>query len=230
VNQYTLENLQDKLDRNILYRKRELTILKTQIAESTGNVLNTFIRAGIVFLYAHWEGFIKEGAKEFLKFLNHQNVPRKELKDNYFIASLKYKIIDCGQSKSTRKHSELIAEVMYNDSLTFNVNLNKAEEPIINSESNLKSSVFDEILYILGLDKEPFELKYTLLDEKLLNHRNKIAHGVNVSFLRSESRELEENAKRDYEELYHAILELMDLFKDKILETAKNKLYLKVNS
>ncbi|MDA2531685.1 MAE_28990/MAE_18760 family HEPN-like nuclease [Bacillus cereus] len=227
MREYTLEKFQTKLDRNISFRKRELTILKTQIEASSGYTLNTFIRTGVVFLYAHWEGFIKEASKEFFRYLNAKTIERKNLKNNYIVTSLKYVIMDCGKSKKSQKHSELFNEVMLNDDLPFRIDVDKAEAPIIDTESNLKSVVFDEILYVLGLDKDDFELKYTLLDESLLSNRNKIAHGENISFLRNETKEFEMQAKEDYEKLYQTILELMDLFKDKLLECVKDELYLK---
>ncbi|MHA4128156.1 MAE_28990/MAE_18760 family HEPN-like nuclease [Bacillus cereus] len=221
-----LEKLQKKLDKNFSFRKQELSILKTQIDASVGKTLNTFIRAGIMLIYAHWEGFIKESAKEFLNYLNNQSISQSNLKDNYHAVALKYKIIDCSQSKKSSKHFELLSEIKYNSLSTFSVDLNKTDSPIINIESNLKSSILDEILFILGIDKEPFELKYQLIDERLLKERNKIAHGVNVNFINQG----EQDAKNNYKELYKSVLDLMDLFKEKILEIAEDKLYLKILS
>jgi hypothetical protein len=226
LSSYTIEKFQEKLDRNISFRKKELTLFKTLINEATGRQLDALIRAGYVFLYAHWEGFIKESAREFLKFLNEQKIERSKLKDNYVIAALKYVILDCGKAKKSQKHVEIFNEIVYNGHLPFFVDLNKVDEPVINTESNLKSTVLDEILYILGLEKGPFELKYTLLDNKLLKNRNQIAHGVNISFIKDDSDEFEK-VKNEYNELHKTIIDLMDLFKDKLLESASNKLYLK---
>ncbi|QWG71334.1 hypothetical protein EXW50_10675 [Bacillus mycoides] len=225
-----LEKLQRKLDGNISFRKQELSILKTQIEASVGKTLNTFIRAGIVMIYAHWEGFIKEAAKEFLNYLNKQNIAQADLKDNFHAVALKYKFIDCSQSKKSSKHSELLNEIKYNSLSIFSVDLNKTDAPIVNTESNLKSSALDEILFTLGIDKQPFELKYQLIDEKLLKSRNSIAHGVNVNFIGDSTNQAEQIAKNNYNELYKSVLDLMDLFKEKILEMAEDKQYLKVIS
>jgi hypothetical protein len=47
----------------------------------------------------------------------------------------------------------------------------------INTKANLKSSVFRDIVISLGLDYSMFATKEKLIDEKLLKHRNSIAHG-----------------------------------------------------
>jgi hypothetical protein len=47
----------------------------------------------------------------------------------------------------------------------------------IDTKSNLRSDVFHEIVLTLGLDYSRFSTKEKLLDEKLVNNRNRIAHG-----------------------------------------------------
>ena len=48
---------------------------------------------------------------------------------------------------------------------------------VIDTESNLSSIVLREILWILGLDEGPYNLKKNVIDNKLLGRRNAIAHG-----------------------------------------------------
>ena len=61
---YSVEDLQTKLDKMLLWRKKELTTINQNIMPSSGEVLEVNIRSGIVFLYAHWEGYIKQAARD----------------------------------------------------------------------------------------------------------------------------------------------------------------------
>jgi len=50
-------------------------------------------------------------------------------------------------------------------------------EGVIKTQSNLSSSVFEEIASSIGIDPTRYKLKYKLIDESLLKRRNQIAHG-----------------------------------------------------
>ena len=50
-------------------------------------------------------------------------------------------------------------------------------ESAISTESNLGSTVFENIATAIGIDPQPYEAKYKLVDESLLKRRNHIAHG-----------------------------------------------------
>jgi hypothetical protein len=79
---------------------------------------------------------------------------------------------------------------------------------IIDTESNLNSAVLRKLVYITGLDYAPFILKEKLIDEVLLNLRNKIAHGDRIRI------NLEE-----YQDAELQIVELLGSFQQE-LETA----------
>ena len=62
----TVENLIDFLNEDIAWRKKELSSLKNNILQANVKLRLTAIRAGVVLLYAHWEGFIKRSAEAYL--------------------------------------------------------------------------------------------------------------------------------------------------------------------
>lgn len=80
-----LERLQDKLNSKISWRKQELTLLQSQIQNSNGAMLKTLLRSGITLLYAHWEGYIKMAAREYLKYLNGLECKLVDLKQNFVV-------------------------------------------------------------------------------------------------------------------------------------------------
>ena len=219
---YSIEKLQSKLDKNLAARKRELTIIKTQVTSAENLILNTFIRIGIVMLYAHWEGFIKIAAREYLCYLNHLHISRNTMKDNFHTLAIKPTIRDCSQSLKTEKYYEILNEVINNSSMIFNVN--QMDKLIVNTESNLSYSVLQDILFNLGLEKNKYELKANYIKEELLDKRNAIAHGELLEMTTEESIE---DRKQSFYSLCTDIIKLMETFKEQILDAATQQLYLK---
>ncbi|PAD85423.1 hypothetical protein CHH55_23450 [Niallia circulans] len=222
-----INQLQTNIDKNLSYRKQELTILKTEISNSRGKKLNTLLRAGTLLLYSHWEGFIKESSKEYLRFLNKQKLLCSDMKDNFIVTSLKGNIIDASQSKKTTKHYELFNKIVNGSSVNFKVNVDSAEKPIIETHSNLKWEFFEEILFIVGLDTFD-QTNHQIIDSVLLDRRNKIAHGERIQLVKFlDSEEHAEEVINEYTLLQDKIIDLLEQFKDNILDSAINKQYLK---
>lgn len=219
---YTLEKLQDKLDKNISFRKKELTVIKTTIQQSESNILSTYIRAAIVMLYAHWEGFIKIAAREYLSHLNSLNLNCSEMKDNFTTLAIKTVIRDCGQSFKTEKYHEITFELMKSENKIFKVEPNN--KLIIDTEANLSYPVLKDILFALGLEYTKYELKSNYIKENLLDRRNAIAHGELIDINKDAQ---SDKSKEEFEELYKEILALMELFKEQVIDAATNRLYLK---
>lgn len=219
--------LQSKLDKNLSYRKQELTILKTEILKARGKVLNTFLRAGMLLIYSHWEGFIKEASKEYLRFLNDQNILCSQMKDNFFVTSLKGNIIDVSKSRKTTKHYELFNKIANSSTVIFKVNVDSNEKPIIETQSNLKWELFEEILFIVGIDSFD-STNRQIVDTILLDKRNKIAHGERIQLVKVfDSEEHANDVIQEYSLLQDKIIDLIEQFKDNILDSAANKNYLK---
>ena len=83
------DHLYDKLDQDFAWRRKELTFLNKNIKNAKAHNLQTNLRCGVVLLYAHWEGFIKNAAENYLKFVATtvaaKGITYNEL-DNCFIA------------------------------------------------------------------------------------------------------------------------------------------------
>ncbi|MFM5941942.1 MAG: MAE_28990/MAE_18760 family HEPN-like nuclease, partial [Dolichospermum sp.] len=80
--------------------------------------------------------------------------------------------------------------------------------------SNLSSSVFKEIICMIGLDYSFYESKEVLMNEKLLQQRNSIAHG---NYL--------EIDQKDYDELHTIVIGMMDTLRNQIDNAASIKQY-----
>jgi len=86
----------------------------------------------------------------------------------------------------------------------------------IDTESNLSSSVFENIALSIGIDPEPFKAKNNLIDESLLERRNTIAHG-----------EYADLAPNDYRSLADEVIALMRDYKTAIENAAVQDKYLR---
>ncbi len=89
-------------------------------------------------------------------------------------------------------------------------------ENAVGTESNLSSSVFENIALSIGIDPAPFEAKYHLIDESLLKRRNFIAHG-----------EYHDLAPDDYRNLADEVITLMRDYKTEIENAAVQEKYLR---
>jgi hypothetical protein len=227
MSRYSIEELQKKLDKQLSWRKKELTILKNNVNATEGYELNTSIRTAITLLYAHWEGFIKMAAREYLKYLNSLNLKCYEMKDNFITLSIKTIIVKTRDSNKSKIHSEVVNEILNNKDKTFNVDvMNKL---IVDTDSNLSDDILEDILFSLGFDSSVFGLRENYIKDNLVNERNKIAHGEYTQFVNRKINitEAEKNAKQTFNTLYEEILKVIDLFKDQILDACQKKLYLK---
>ena len=210
----TVEDLYDHLSSDMAWRKKELTMLKGMIISSTSHSMeDALLRSGIALLYAHWEGFVKLSASTYLEYIRKRRLPYQQLSNN-FIAIRLNQIIN---KLSTRNK---VSECM--DIVEFF--LNGLDErcgiPIkntIDTESNLSSKVFKEIIYTLNFDYSPYATKERIIDEKLLSNRNEIAHGQYLLIDAS-----------DYFQLESDILALMNLFNNQIDNAAVQQHYLRV--
>lgn len=207
----TLEQLSDKLAEELAWRKKELSILKSLIDSKSSETAkrNALLRSGITMLYAHWEGFVKVSANSYVEFVAMQKLAYNQLANNFIALAMKDQL---DQAKETEKAT------IYNEVAEFFMTrLN--ERSVIKYEfrittSNLSSSVFKEIICMIGLDYSFYESKEVLMNEKLLQQRNSIAHG---NYL--------EIDQKDYDELHTIVIGMMDTLRNQIDNAAATKEY-----
>ena len=208
----TPEQLTDRLAKDLVWRKKELSEVKSLI-----NLRNVspprhyaLIRSGVCILYAHWEGFVKLAANSYLEYVAIQKLHYDQLASNFLALAMKEKL---KEAKETNKPSLYIPIC---DFFLFQLNKKSSlPKDIISTGSNLSSDVFKEIISILGLDFSPYSTKSKLIDEKLLKTRNEIAHGDYSLIDRDE-----------YIELSKQVLAMLEIFRNQIENACINKEFL----
>ncbi|MBI4750455.1 MAG: hypothetical protein HY774_18390 [Acidobacteria bacterium] len=139
----TILQLQEHLDEEFSWRIKELANLQLSL-KSKPDIFKTLIRAGIPLTYAHWEGFIKKASIGYLDYVNNQRHKYVELSPCFIVFGLKKKLNEFSQSRKSRLNIEII------EFLSSELN-NRAQLQIdtaINTESNLSSEVFENLILI----------------------------------------------------------------------------------
>ena len=206
------EQLQTVLDDDFAWRRKELTMIMTTIKSSRPNLLNANIRIGVVILYAHWEGFIKNAAENYLIYVAGKKLQYDELENNFIALSLKTKLKEFESTNKNTVHTQLIDFLLGN----LKIKANLPTENIIKTQSNLNSNILKEILSILGIDYRQCELKDKYIDSQLLKIRNSVAHGQNPDI-----------TEIDFYELYSEITIMMTTIKTEISNNASLAKYKK---
>lgn len=210
----TIDELQDAIDREMAWRKRELTAIKANISQARLFAKDTALRSGIALLYAHWEGSIKNIASYYLSYVSNLSLPYNKLKRNFLAVSIKERLKQFEETGKATLQTCIINEIF--DGLDKRSCI--PQEGIINTNSNLNSQIFMEIMATIGLDCAEYESSYNLLDEVLLNMRNKIAHGERIETL-----SLDEER---YNEIHEKVLSLINIFATQVSNAAVLKEYL----
>lgn len=213
-----LTSLEEKIDDELAWRKKELTSIKVDVESSKTkekSEQSRAIRSGIAMLYAHWEGSIKSIAKYYLVYVAGLNLKYGELKNNFLAIAMKHSLDKFEDTKKASIHNKLIDEIYAKKEEYSSIPCKN----IIKTDSNLKMDIFKEITATIGIDCNQYMTKKVLVDRRLLGNRNKIAHGERLDKLEGI---LDVN---DYINLHEAIVELINNFAQNIKEAAKNEEY-----
>jgi len=207
-----LSELQDLLDRDHSWRIKELSEVKSMSYSQQNQRQRIIIRAGIALAYAHWEGFIKKSAEWYLVYINSQRHTYRELKTEFCVFGIKGELNKIVHSKKHKLNTEVFDFIVQNLDTRVYMALSNA----IDTESNLSSEVFDNIAFSIGINSNPYSLKYHFIDESLVKRRNEIAHG--------------EDPGLDVSNLFEVVdivIDLMRQFKNDLENNASGKNYLK---
>ena len=213
MNLKDINDLSDKLDEEYAWRRHELTNLKLNVQTSEGNAKETNLRAGIALLYAHWEGFVKNATTYYLQHISEQKLPYSDLKKNFLALRIEYDLINISEAKKNSVHTKIV-----NDIISKNTEISDIPyKNKIKTNSNLDSKTFKEVMHTVGLDYSSYELAFNLIDEQLLDMRNRIAHGQVLKAIA-----LDETI---FVTLHRKMVNMLEMLKEQIMEQAKEKGY-----
>lgn len=198
----TTEQLIDKIADELVWRRQELTDMRSLVQESSDQVRSrVVVRAGVALLYAHWEGFVKATASHYLEYVASLRIPYRRLSPNFVGLTLKSKFAELKASDRIAGGNAL-ADFFCT---SLDVQSRVPYKNVVDTHSNLSSKVLQDILAALGLDHSPFETRMNFIDANLVNPRNHIAHGealaVNVA---------------EYLQLHDDVIALIETFRNEV--------------
>lgn len=199
----TFDNLTDTIVDSYSWRRKELKIVKDFIPNEKGPKQNASIRFAIPILYAHWEGFVKNVTEIYLEFVANKYLNHNQLKPQFIALSLS-KHLAGAEIKNIEDKTKTIQ--FLTDQLDKKSNI--LTKNVIQTRSNLKFSVFTEILFLIGIEENDF-LQYKSLIDDLVTFRNNIAHGEYMHI-----------DLQAFENLYEQVEIVMNLLKTKIENSA----------
>ena len=167
----TFDLLSDKVIDEFSWRRKELTLLKNKIPTSKNPLQSAMIRATLPLLYAHWEGFVKISLSYYLQFISYKGLRNDELRTQFFALSMRKKLGNL-KDRSIQSESQMIDFILSD----FDKQSNIPTKNVVNTKSNLKYEVLEEILFIMDLEDDYFKRQEELIND-LVNERNYIAHG-----------------------------------------------------
>ncbi|MBO7461726.1 MAG: hypothetical protein J6T96_03910 [Bacteroidales bacterium] len=213
--------LKNDLESDIDHRLDNLTTIRTMPSRYSfsDNDKEVWIRCSFPIIYAEWEGFFVNAISSYFRKINEIGIPLTQLHPNYFVRN------------TEKKFSQLLQyPKIFNDRYNFLTNLmnyfrrdeNIALETRVNTESNLKFKVLNNILKELNLEVitdcefEGSSLSDEL-DKFLLHNRNGIAHGNPSGTITMD----------EITKAINLVEKLMDLTKESIVNGYKNDCFKK---
>lgn len=207
-----LEDLLTHLDQEYSWRIKELSSMKNSVYPEETENSKIFIRASLVFLYAHWEGFIRKATGYYLDYINEQGHNYGEINYNLTALALKKKGLQLEQdSDNIDRYYEAVTFILNRSSYPVEL----PSSSVIKDSLSLNSDQFNNLLKTLGLNEKYYDLKEKKLDEILIKVRNDIAHGKR-----------DHVSLKDFETIYNIVIDFLDHFKNQIFESASLAKYL----
>ena len=210
----TVEKLEEFLMQDLAWRKKEMFSLKILVEKDEVNE-PILLRAGIALLCAHFEGFIKRASNCYIGYVAEQKKLYSELKENFTALKMEKEFKSCALSEKHSVHKKLL---IMHDNLATKTFKEKYDEnsPFISTHSNPSSNELKEILETIGVESDIFETKATYIDSSLLEKRHHVVHGDRSDL-----------DKADFMTTFDIIIELIEKYKDLIIDAADNKKYLR---
>jgi hypothetical protein len=156
------------------WRIREISDLKSAAKGADAALQQVLLRATVTICYAHWEGHVRSSAKCFMSHITLRRLPFSVLQDNFFKNAILPRLSStAGPGASVLAKYNFIEDIISSRAGTFK----RISDDLINTRSNLNSSVLKDICAVCGLDWDIFEGETDFIDVILLKRRNAVAHG-----------------------------------------------------
>lgn len=213
-----LLTLQDSLQRDLAWRKRELSSIKTSVAHAADTDGHMF-RSFHVLACSHWEGFLKKALTLYIEHVFAQEFALKSFAP--FVRALAFfksvKEASKANYPGSKLHHLALAEAMPS---TLDSHPLRATWDV-DTEGNPGQEVLERLISSAGLDPKlgmpdaTWETTKKFINEQLLKDRNAIVHGSGTPVTRS-----------DLLDRVDRLIRILDAVSTEIMACATNRRYL----
>lgn len=171
---YTEADFSNKIVEDRTWRLKEISDLKNAVHKSDPKLQRVLLRALVTVCYAHWEGYVRFAARNYLEFVAIKKLQFKDLERQFFRNYFLPRLGALATSKtSITERCALIDEILSSSDRRFS----RVNQDLVNTKANLNFDVFIDICLVCCVPSNIFDDKATFIDVFLLKRRNAIAHG-----------------------------------------------------
>lgn len=214
-----LMTLQDALQRELAWRKRELSSIRVSVAQAAATDEHTF-RSGHVLACSHWEGFLKKALSLYIQHVFAQDVALKKFAPFVLALAFFKGVKNAGKANypGSKLNHLALAETM---SSTLDARPVAATWDV-DTEGNPGEEVLERLISStglnpkLGMNDATWETTKKFINEQLLKDRNDIVHGSGKPVRRD-----------DLLERVDRLLKILEALDIEIMACATNKRYIR---
>jgi hypothetical protein len=209
---FDIAGLEQRLTDDFGWRRKELVDIVTQLNLHEGDVIEPiYLRAAVLLIYAHWEGYIKCAIGCYLDYVVKQGHKWNKLRSGLIAAATKNRI-EGFPADTLSERIELVRDFLERPdkfSLSSGVNEEIAGQGILDVEFYSKI-----VAYLEASDFMP-KIDDFKLDE-LIDARNYVAHGRKTKI-----------SVGDIGKANMKVIDLMERIRDGVINMAKSKHFVK---
>ncbi len=170
------ESFCNRISDDWLWRESELRAVDARLLKVSSP---TDIKSGVLIVYSHWEGHFKTCASELLEFMC-AGIKKKVFSWTDFRPEIRHRLLFCNYRRANLPNQTHETFISYLNALSDKKysDILKAKDEIILIDDNLNTTKAEAICKNLGVDPSWFILKRIIVDERLVEYRNAIAHGA----------------------------------------------------
>ena len=173
----TQADLSDAVGRDLTWRIREISDLRTAARRADADLCNAIVRAGVTMLAAHWEGHVRFVAEQYLAFLTMRKPRFRDLKPAFLLGKFNPYFLPGGTPSGYAARISFLSEVQNASGDRFT----QFSPGLVGARSNLRADVLKDICLALSIDPGHFAADTDFIDRILMHRRNAIAHGEQMS-------------------------------------------------
>lgn len=168
------QDLIDFLGEKKKTRKRELVSLSQDLSPPNGQPSARTRRTAVVLAYAHWEGFVKDAARAYVRFVTYKSRSLSSLSLCFQALACRQELL-AAQPATRRIQPHLALTKRFIDDLASSCSIDA--DAAIDTESNLRAGVFENICLCVGLDYQTYWATLGPFIDDLFRCRCAVAHG-----------------------------------------------------